>query len=45
MELGEHIDTFSKSQLLKIEAAIAFWAMAWQILYRHAWSFKPQKTL
>jgi hypothetical protein len=30
MELGEHLDTFFHSQLSKIEAAIAFWALAWQ---------------
>jgi hypothetical protein len=30
MELGEHLDTFFHSQLLKIEAAMAFWALAWQ---------------
>jgi hypothetical protein len=43
MELGEHLDAFFHSQLLKIEAAIAFWVLAWQkVLYRHAWSFKPK---
>jgi hypothetical protein len=30
MELKEHFDTFFHSQLLKIEAAMAFWALAWQ---------------
>ncbi len=30
MELGEHLNTFIHSQLLKIEAAMAFWATAWQ---------------
>jgi hypothetical protein len=30
MELGEHLYTFFHSQLLKKEAAIAFWALAWQ---------------
>jgi hypothetical protein len=44
MELGEHLDAFFHSQLLKIEAAMAFWA--WpakkQVLYRHDWSFKPK---
>jgi hypothetical protein len=30
MELGEHFDSFLHSQLLKIEAAMAFWALAWQ---------------
>jgi hypothetical protein len=44
MKLGEHLDDFFHSQELKIEAAMAFWAMAWQkqVLYRHAWSFKPK---
>ncbi len=27
MELGEHFDSFSDSQLLKIEAAMAFWVL------------------
>jgi hypothetical protein len=39
MELGEHLDTFFHSQLLKIEAAMAFWALARgkkQVLYRPA---------
>jgi hypothetical protein len=33
-----------QSQLLKKEAAMAFWVLAWQkqVLYRHAWSFKPK---
>jgi hypothetical protein len=30
MELGEHLDAFFHSQLLKIDAAMAFWATAWQ---------------
>jgi hypothetical protein len=30
MEVGEHFDSFLHSQLLKIEAAMAFWEMAWQ---------------
>jgi hypothetical protein len=30
MELGEHFDSFLHSQLLKIEVAMAFWALAWQ---------------
>jgi hypothetical protein len=30
MELGEHLDAFFHSQLLKIETAVAFWALAWQ---------------
>jgi hypothetical protein len=44
MVLGEHLGTFFYSQFLKIEAAMAFWALAWQktALYRHAWSFKPK---
>jgi hypothetical protein len=29
-ELGEHLDAFFHSQLLKIEAPMAFWALAWQ---------------
>jgi hypothetical protein len=29
MELGEHFD-FLHSQLMKIEAVISFWALAWQ---------------
>jgi hypothetical protein len=37
MVLGEHFGTFFYSQLLKIEAAMAFWALAW-----HGWSFKPK---
>jgi hypothetical protein len=44
MELGEHLDAFFHSQLLKIEAALVFLALAWQknVLYRHAWSLKPK---
>jgi hypothetical protein len=44
MELGEHLDAFFHSQLLKIEAAIAFccWPGKKQVLHRHAWSFKPK---
>jgi hypothetical protein len=30
MELGEHLDAFFHSQLLKTEEAMAFWALAWQ---------------
>jgi hypothetical protein len=30
MELGEHLNAFLHSQLFKIEAAMAFWALAWQ---------------
>jgi hypothetical protein len=30
MELGEHLDAFFHSQLLKKEAALAFWVLAWQ---------------
>jgi hypothetical protein len=30
MELGVHFDSFLHSQLLKIEAAMTFWALAWQ---------------
>jgi hypothetical protein len=30
MELREHLDAFFHSRLLKIEAAKAFWALAWQ---------------
>jgi hypothetical protein len=30
VELREHFDAFFHSQLLKIEAAMAFWALAWQ---------------
>jgi hypothetical protein len=30
MELGEHLDAFFHSQLLKIETAMAFWVLAWQ---------------
>jgi hypothetical protein len=26
---GEHLDTYFYSQLLKIEAAMAFWVLAW----------------
>jgi hypothetical protein len=28
IELGEHLDAFLHSQFLKIEAAMAFWALA-----------------
>jgi hypothetical protein len=28
MELGEHLDAFFYSKLLKIEAAMAFWVLA-----------------
>jgi hypothetical protein len=30
MELGEHLDAFFHSHFLKIEAAMAFWALARQ---------------
>jgi hypothetical protein len=30
MEVGEHLDAFFHSQLLKIEATMPFWALAWQ---------------
>jgi hypothetical protein len=30
MELGEHLDAFFHSQLLKIEVAMAFWVLDWQ---------------
>jgi hypothetical protein len=30
IELGEHLDAFFHSHLLKIEAAMAFWALARQ---------------
>jgi hypothetical protein len=30
MELGEHFGAIFYSQLLKIEVAMAFWALAWQ---------------
>jgi hypothetical protein len=30
MELGEHLNVSFQSQLLKKEAAMAFWALAWQ---------------
>jgi hypothetical protein len=30
MELGEHLDAFFHSQLLKTVAAMAFWTPAWQ---------------
>jgi hypothetical protein len=30
MVLGEHFGTFFYSQLLKIEAAMAFWTLTWQ---------------
>jgi hypothetical protein len=44
MELGEHFDSFLHSQLLKIEAAMAFgrWPGKKQVLYRHDGSFKPK---
>jgi hypothetical protein len=29
-KLGEHLNAFFHSQLLKIEAAMAFWVLAWQ---------------
>jgi hypothetical protein len=47
MELGEHLDTLFQCQLLKIAAAMAAWALAWQkkVWYRRAWSFKPKNLL
>jgi hypothetical protein len=30
MELGEHLEAFFPSKLLKIEPVMAFWATAWQ---------------
>jgi hypothetical protein len=30
MELGEHLDAFSHSHFFKIEAVMAFWALARQ---------------
>jgi hypothetical protein len=30
MELGEHLDAFVHSQLLKKENAMAFWVLAWR---------------
>ncbi len=30
MELGEHFESLLHSQLLKKEAAMAFWVLAWQ---------------
>jgi len=44
MVLGEHFGGFFYSQLLKIEAAWLFgcWPGKKQVLYRHAWSFKPK---
>jgi hypothetical protein len=30
MELGEHLDAFFHSHLLKIEVALAFWTLARQ---------------
>jgi hypothetical protein len=30
MELGKHLYAFFYSQLLEKEAAMAFWALAWQ---------------
>jgi hypothetical protein len=30
IELGEHLDAFFRSHLLKIEAAMTFWALARQ---------------
>jgi hypothetical protein len=44
MELGEHLDAFFHSHLLKIEAVMTFWAWPGkkQVLYRHGWSFKDK---
>jgi hypothetical protein len=47
IELGEHLYAFFHSQLLKKEAAMAFWTLAWQKTSSD-WSFKPKnhyKTL
>jgi hypothetical protein len=30
MELEKHLNAFFRSQLLKTEVAMAFWATAWQ---------------
>jgi hypothetical protein len=42
MKLGGHLDAFFYPQLLKIAAAMAFWAGKRQVLYQHAWFFKPK---
>jgi hypothetical protein len=44
MELGEHLDAFFHSHLLKIEWRWHFghWPSKKQVLYRHAWSFKAK---
>ena len=44
MKLGGHLDAFFYPQLLKIAAAMASWVTAGkrQVLYRHAWFFKPK---
>jgi hypothetical protein len=41
MELEEHLDAFSHSQLLKIAVAMAAWLTAWQkqVLFRHSCPF------
>jgi hypothetical protein len=45
MELREHLYAFFHSQLLKKEAAMAFWVLAWQKTssVQTSWSFKPKK--
>jgi len=44
MELGEHLYAFFHSQLLKKRRRWLFgrWPGKKQVLYRHAWSFKPK---
>ncbi len=44
MELGEHSDAFFDSHLLKIEAAMTFWALARQKTssVQTWWSFKDK---
>jgi hypothetical protein len=41
MELGEHLYAFFHSQLLKKEAAMALWELAWPKTssVQNAWSF------
>jgi hypothetical protein len=47
MELGEHLEVFFHSQLLKIEEAMAFWGLAWQKTssVQTCLVFKAQKPL
>jgi hypothetical protein len=42
MELREHLYAFFHSQLLKKEAAMDFWVLAWQKTSSVHWSFKPK---